>query len=124
MLPTLHGDVSPVPRGAVDIGQGLLLRGQDSKAQLLRTCEAQAIQNLMRRMNIEQGVAWAEKPMVTKWARLGLANGQVVRCWWKEGVKELSQVRMLWNVKVSCIAFKYTGGQSVTYFDFSCSPKV
>ena len=39
------------------------------------------------------------QPMVTKWARLRLPNGQIARSAWKE--KEKAKVRIARNVKVS-----------------------
>jgi hypothetical protein len=38
------------------------------------------------------------RPMVTRWARLQLPNGQIARSTWKE--KEMAKVRITRNVKV------------------------
>lgn len=100
MLPALNDDDHSIPRGALDLGGGVLLRGQDDKARALSHCEAQAIQVFMRKVNFEQGSSWAAAPVITKWARLNLPNGQVVRSRWKEGLKEITQVRMSRNIKV------------------------
>lgn len=101
MLPSLDRDEDFLPGGAVDLGDGFILRGQDEKSRPLQPCEAEAVKTLMQQLHVQQSDSWMASPVLRRWARLRLPSGQIARCLWKEGARELNDVRMSRNVKVS-----------------------
>ena len=98
ILPDLDPPPPPLPRGAIDLGQGYaLLRAQDRYARLMQPREAGALLLYLGGV-AENSNGWC--PKVTRWARLRLPNGQVARSRWKESIKPLGKVRIARNVKV------------------------
>ncbi|KAI0054811.1 hypothetical protein BV25DRAFT_1873269 [Artomyces pyxidatus] len=83
-------------RGARAVALGanyILLRAMDTAARLLRPREA-------RGASVQVTGQWHRNPVVTRWVRLRLPNGQVARSAWKELQKPLENVRMARNVKL------------------------
>ena len=98
MIPDLDPPPPPLPRGAIDLGQGYaLLHAQDRYARLMRPQEAGALLLYLGGV-AENPNGWC--PKVTQWARLRLPNGQVARSRWKKSIKPLGKVRIARNVKV------------------------
>ena len=98
MVPDLDPPPPPLPRGAIDLGQGYaLLRAQDRYTRLMHPQEASALLRYLGGVP-ENSDSWC--PKVTRWARLRLPNGQVARSRWKESIKPLGKIRIARNVKV------------------------
>jgi len=100
MVPDLEPSLPVLPRGACEIGNGyVLLRARDNVRRSISTLEKAAFATYLRdNHNIDPGEDWA--PVLVRWARLRLPNGQVARSAWKEKLKPLEKVRMARNVKV------------------------
>lgn len=100
MVPDLEPSLPVLPRGACEIGNGyVLLRAKDNVRRSISTLEKAAFATYLRdHHNIDPGDDWA--PVLVRWARLRLPNGQVARSAWKEKLKPLEKVRMARNVKV------------------------
>ena len=98
MIPKLdHYAPAEVPETAIDIGNGfVLLRAQDRTARAMLDYEKEALQKYLEDIQDIMDDEW--QPMVTRWARLRLPNGQIARSAWKE--KEKAKVRITRNVKV------------------------
>ncbi|KAF8811705.1 hypothetical protein BYT27DRAFT_7221374 [Phlegmacium glaucopus] len=89
-----------VPQGGKDIGAGfILLRAKDKALRVMHGCKRQAHADYLTKAHALQ-VPEGWSPEVTRWARLCLPNGQVVRSAWKEKLKPLDKVRMAQNVKM------------------------
>ncbi|KAI0054683.1 hypothetical protein BV25DRAFT_1816712 [Artomyces pyxidatus] len=106
MIPDLEPDTSRLPRGSVSLGaEYVLLRAMDTCARAVRRSEAEAIRTYLDERHgqfpSQHTNGWIRNPVVTRWARLRLPNGQVARSAWKELCKPLGNVRMSRNVKVS-----------------------
>lgn len=98
MWPDLEKEKGP-PRGYYDAGKGyLMLPAVDRTARVVATTETQAIQR--RLVQLGENFADDAVPMIRRWARLLLPNGQVARCLWKEGAKGLQDICMARMVKV------------------------
>ena len=98
MVPDLDPPPPPLPRGAIDLGQGYaLLRAQDRYTRLMHPQEASALLRYLGGVP-ENSDSWC--PKVTRWARLRLPNGQVAGSRWKESIKPLGKIRIARNVKV------------------------
>jgi hypothetical protein len=98
MCPELDPDQSRLPRGAIDLGGGyILLRAKDDTFHETSGASSAAIRTYMGRTTLVPS-SW--RPLVKRWARLHLPNGQIARSAWKEP-KSLTKVRMSRNVKVS-----------------------
>ena len=96
MVPDLEPPENHVPRGSLDLGHGyVLLRAQDRTPQVLSHVEAMALEAHLLEAGSTQSYS-----TVVRWARLRLPNGQIARSMWKEGMKELHQIRISRNVKV------------------------
>ncbi|KDQ52675.1 hypothetical protein JAAARDRAFT_198028 [Jaapia argillacea MUCL 33604] len=98
LIPTLDPDVSTLPRGAQDLGEGyVLLKAMDTKARPTTESEGIALEKFMETEgDIRQ---WRTCPL-QRWARLRLPNGQIARSLWKEGLKPLEDVRIARKVKL------------------------
>ncbi|KAJ8094846.1 hypothetical protein PM082_010058 [Marasmius tenuissimus] len=101
MDPSLKaGSKSPAsPRGAKDIGGGYSMRrATDSTARPVTSQEMTAIRVYLRENGLPVDDDYVLK--VTRWARVGLPNGQIARSRWKEDAKGLENVRMARNVQL------------------------
>ena len=100
MIPKLdHYAPAEVPETAIDIGNGfVLLRARDRTARAMLDYEKEALQKYLEDSDIQDIMDDEWQPMVTRWARLRLPNGQIARSAWKE--KEKAKVRITRNVKV------------------------
>ena len=103
MIPDLEPDLTVLPRGARDIGDGfVLLRARDIAAREISGRAGEAIQKYYREQAPTEfdpdSRAW---PRVIRWARLRLPNGQIARSAWKEKLKDLEAVRMARNVSTT-----------------------
>jgi hypothetical protein len=96
IIPTIEPADNASPKGSLDVGQGyLLLRRRERTAHAVRPCEAQVILRYLS----DNDIHITSAPLVTRWARLRLPNGQVARSAWKENAMS-KQPRMARNVKV------------------------
>lgn len=88
-----------LPAGAIDMGDGyVLLRASESHERQLPTAESTILAAFVRNIGGEHFEdTFVQRPMVAKWARLQLPNGQIARSWWKE---RLGLPRTSRNVKV------------------------
>jgi hypothetical protein len=100
LIPDLESLPPSVPRGARDIGNGyILLRARDKVSYHMNTSEKNAFARYLKdTCGIDIDEDWS--PVLARWARLRLPNGQVARSAWKENLKPLNKVRMARNVKV------------------------
>ena len=99
MIPNLdHYAPTKVPQTAIDIGNGfVLLCARDCTARAMLDYEKDALLKYVEDSDIQDmDDEWC--PMVTRWARLWLPNGQIACSAWKE--KEKAIVRIARNVKV------------------------
>jgi hypothetical protein len=105
LIPDLEPSPPIIPRGARDIGDGyVLLRARDNFYYHINASEKVAFAGYLKDINdIDIDEDWS--PVLTRWARLRLPNGQVARSAWKEQLKPLNKVRMARNVKVWYIFF-------------------
>ncbi|KAH7905503.1 hypothetical protein BJ138DRAFT_1017616, partial [Hygrophoropsis aurantiaca] len=86
---------SHLPRGARDLGDGYtLLRARDIAERPVYGDEGAAIREYLRGDMDDFTLS------ITRWARLGLPNGQIARSAWKEKLKALKDVRMARNIKL------------------------
>jgi hypothetical protein len=98
MIPELdHYAPAKVPQTAIGIGNGfVLLRARDHTAQAMLDYEKDALAKYLEDI-YDRDDEW--QPMVTRWARLRLLNGQIACSAWKE--KEMAtKVQIARNVKV------------------------
>ncbi|KAL0562475.1 hypothetical protein V5O48_019612, partial [Marasmius crinis-equi] len=98
--PTLktEPEVLSLPRGALDLGEGYSLRrAKDTAAHPVVAVEMAAIQEYAHKHGLD--VRNDFKVNVTRWARVGLPNGQIARSRWKEELKPLNQIRMARKVE-------------------------
>jgi hypothetical protein len=100
LIPDLEHSPPVIPRGARDIGDGyVLLHARDKVYYHINASEKVAFAEYLKDIHsIDVGENWS--PVLTRWARLHLPNGQVARSAWKEKLKPLHKVRMARNVKV------------------------
>jgi hypothetical protein len=101
MIPDLETSPPDVPRGAKELGDGyVLLRARDRTSRAISDCECQALVAYLNvnHSGVTVGDDWS--PLIMRWARLRLPNGQVTRSAWKEKLKPLEKVRMARNIKV------------------------
>ncbi|KAJ6479848.1 hypothetical protein C8R45DRAFT_906210 [Mycena sanguinolenta] len=98
MYPELDpGKDKPLPRGSIDLGDGVvLLRARDEYRQRLGGEAGRVIRHFMERV---QGPTPGTLTVV-RWSRLRLPNGQIARSAWKECKRPLNKVRMARNVKI------------------------
>ena len=101
MIPNLDRYApAEVPQTSIDIGNGfVLLRARDRTARAMLDNERSALMKYLEHWHIhviDDSDEW--RPMVTRWARLRLPNGQIARSAWKE--KEKAKVRIARNIKV------------------------
>ncbi|KAL1739491.1 hypothetical protein HDZ31DRAFT_77554, partial [Schizophyllum fasciatum] len=105
MIPDLTDSIErPLPRGAHDLGHGYaFLRATDCAARDDATdLEARAMRRYLRRKYPTIGIQDEWRPLVVRWARLSLPNGQIARSRWKEeDYGESNDVRVSRHVKVS-----------------------
>jgi hypothetical protein len=102
MIPNLAPATSEVPQTALDIGNSfVLLRARDRTARAMLDNEKEALTKYVEYVPDMDELEW--RPMVTRWARLRLPNGQIARSAWKE--KEKAVVRIARNVKVGKFSF-------------------
>ena len=87
MYPAFDNEAPP-PTYSFNAGGGyLLLRARDSTERFVTPSEGRALHDFLR----EQHVLLADpcwNPIVRRWARLRLPNGQIARCAWKESALE------------------------------------
>ncbi|THU87219.1 hypothetical protein K435DRAFT_682055 [Dendrothele bispora CBS 962.96] len=106
MFPDFQPKMVTLPRGAVDIGNGYQLRrARDTTARSVTTLEGKAISKYLCECGFsedEDGTVINEnyEPLVTRWARVSLPNGQIARSRWKEDLKSISNLRTARNVKL------------------------
>jgi hypothetical protein len=87
-----------------DLGGGfaLLRRGSDRTRRAVTRTESNAIMSFMREHDMDDVFPDAASVLVTRWGRLRLPNGQIVRSLWKEADStDPSEIRMARNMKVS-----------------------
>ena len=103
LFPDLTPEVTDLPRGAVDLGDGYtLLRARDEKAVLLDGERADAIRTFLSTELGPDGIPVDWQPRYMRWARLRLPNLQIARCTWKETSRASTiEGRRSRNVKVS-----------------------
>ena len=90
-----------MPRGAKELGGGyILLRAKDRTSRAIPDCERQALVTYLNDNQSGSTIDGDWNPLITRWARLRLPNGQVARSAWKEKLKPLQKVRMARNIKV------------------------
>ncbi|OBZ66066.1 hypothetical protein A0H81_13935 [Grifola frondosa] len=101
-VPLLQDPEAHLPRGAFDLGNGsALLRGMDTAARHIPAVEAMAFYEYLATCKKPcNTLPHLYHPMIRKWARFLLPNGQVVRSLWKEELKPKEKVRMSRNVKL------------------------
>ncbi|CDO72543.1 hypothetical protein BN946_scf184983.g26 [Trametes cinnabarina] len=86
LIPSLVEEPA-LPRGAYDLGEGyVLLRAFDSRQWAVPPAESLAIHSYMNKSGHPMMGTWL--PLVRRWARLRLPNGQIARTAWKECVLE------------------------------------
>ena len=80
-----HYVPAEVPQTAIDIGNRfVLLHAQDCTARAMLDYEKEALRKYLEDIQ-DMDDEW--QPMVTRWARLRLPNGQIARSAWKEKEK-------------------------------------
>ncbi|KAH9855151.1 hypothetical protein C2E23DRAFT_883119 [Lenzites betulinus] len=85
MIPALD-NIPPLPRGSQDLGGGFtLLHALDTSLHRVTLAEADAILSFLVRIG-HPHPDWT--PLVRRWARLKLPNGQIKRTAWKECLLE------------------------------------
>ena len=100
-IPDLETLPPDVPRGAKELGSGyILLRAKDRTSRAISDCERQALVIYLNENHSGATIDGDWNPLITRWARLRLPNGQVARSAWKEKLKPLQKVRMAQNIKV------------------------
>ncbi|KAK7024202.1 hypothetical protein VNI00_016510 [Paramarasmius palmivorus] len=102
MDPTLQTESKSagLPRGAKDIGGGYSMqRAMDTAARAVSAVEMVAIRQYLQRQGVEVEENYTLK--VTRWARVGLPNGQIARSRWKEELKPSNRLRRARNVQVN-----------------------
>lgn len=98
MVPELNPPQNP-PRGSQDIGGGYrLLKAMDSQQRPVSDSESNAVIRYYGDNSEAVPIEW--RPLVRRWARLQLPNGQIARSAWKECLKPLKKGRMARMVKV------------------------
>ncbi|KAJ7686204.1 hypothetical protein B0H17DRAFT_1160683 [Mycena rosella] len=101
MIPDLEPPENPLPRGSLDLGSGyVLLTAMDNAAREVDQFEATAIRSYLVAAGDPPPDAWT--PLVTRWSRVRLPNGQLARSAWKEELKSIGQLRCARRVKISC----------------------
>jgi hypothetical protein len=102
MVPDLEEPVTPLPRGSKDVGDGyVLLRAVEKHPKPMRNCEVSALGDYLRGEGVSVPLDWC--PLVLRWARMRLPNGQVARSAFKEKLKPLEKIRTARNVKVGVL---------------------
>ncbi|KAJ6473686.1 hypothetical protein C8R45DRAFT_835254 [Mycena sanguinolenta] len=118
-LKSLIPDIEPdeeLPRGSEDLGSGYtLLRAKDEYSQVIRGKQGEAIREYLEEVNNEV-YPDTFQPLLQRWARLRLPNGQIARCAWKEKQKALDKVRMARNVQFTDTEGQETYGEVQFYF--------
>ncbi|KAF8830953.1 hypothetical protein HHX47_DHR1000343 [Lentinula edodes] len=100
MIPDIDPIQTSLPWGSQDIGNGyVLLSARDSIAHPVTDAEAAAFRHYFAQF--DTGVDHQFHPHITRWARLHLPNGQIVRSRWKEDLKELNDLQMSRNVTIN-----------------------
>lgn len=85
-----------LPRGSRDLGgRYALLRARDCRSKI----QEGHIANIIKAFLSEQGFT-DDYVQVTRWAKLLLPNGQIVRSAWKEEQKSLKDIHTAHFVKV------------------------
>ncbi|KAJ7513079.1 hypothetical protein B0H11DRAFT_1843533 [Mycena galericulata] len=101
MIPDLEPKENPFPRGSLDLGDGyVLLTAMDSAARQVNEFESTAIKSYLTAAGQVLEDTWT--PLVVRWSRIRLPNGQVARSTWKESLKSIEQLRCARQVKILC----------------------
>jgi hypothetical protein len=99
MIPDLEPPENPLPRGSLDLGDGyVLLTATDNASREVDEFEGAAIRAYLVSAGHPPSALW--KPVVTRWSRVRLPNGQVARSAWKEKLKPIEKLRCARNIKV------------------------
>ncbi|KAI9057969.1 hypothetical protein FKP32DRAFT_1660001 [Trametes sanguinea] len=87
LYPTFSNE-DGLPRGSIELGDGYaLLRAREKRANTVRNqAEAASIIAYLRNLRHPAADGWV--PIVQRWARLLLPNGQIARSAWKECERE------------------------------------
>jgi hypothetical protein len=101
MLPHLEPEPK-LPCVSIDLGNNYILLGALEEYQH-RVPEQDAAAIREQFIHLGENVDPHWQPLVRRWARLRLPNGQIMRSAWKEKMKPLSKVRMARNVMVSLV---------------------
>ncbi|GAW10278.1 hypothetical protein LENED_012525 [Lentinula edodes] len=107
MFPDFRPKPKLLPRGAVDIGDGYQLRrARDSCSRAVTELEAQAISRYFLDLGFstdDDGTPFDDNynPVVVRWARVLLPNGQIARSRWKENLKPINKLRAARSVRVT-----------------------
>ncbi|KAJ7691750.1 hypothetical protein B0H17DRAFT_1169055 [Mycena rosella] len=98
VIPDLEPDEIRAPRGSIDIGEGyILLKAQDSCRRPIRPCEEEAIRvYIENEFGFDTAKNWV--PLVVRWARARLPDGETIRSLWKE--EHMAELRTARHVKV------------------------
>ncbi|KAF8810988.1 hypothetical protein BYT27DRAFT_7253126 [Phlegmacium glaucopus] len=116
LIPDLENSPPVIPRGAQDLGDGyILLRARDKLYRRIDVSEEVAFAGYLKDIHgIDVDEDWS--PVLARWARLRLPNGQVARSAWKEKLKPLLKVRMARNVKIESQPSSETRFAEVLYY--------
>ncbi|KAF8220834.1 hypothetical protein L208DRAFT_1331490 [Tricholoma matsutake] len=96
-----------IPQTAINVGNGfVLLRAQDTTAQVMLDYEKDALGKYFKDIQDIDDLDDEWHPMVTRWARLRLPNGQITCSTWKE--KEKAKVQITRNAKVLALISVYS----------------
>ncbi|KAJ6511095.1 hypothetical protein C8R45DRAFT_921782 [Mycena sanguinolenta] len=98
ILPDLEPTNDPLPRGAIDLGDGYrLLRKTDSCRREVPGCEEKAIREYLEdNFGSEYAERW--RGSVVRWARIRLPTRQIARSLWKE--EKQAEARVARHVKI------------------------
>jgi hypothetical protein len=101
MVPELDPDTKPLPRGAIDLGDGyVLLCAKAKTAHYIMGPAGVAILAYYKELAPLEEFNPGYTPRIIRWARLRLPSGQIARSAWKEKMKAIDCVRTARNVKV------------------------
>lgn len=105
IIPDIEESNDLLPRGAITLGNDyVLLRRRDTTARPILPSEEVALASYFQNSTEFRGVSFSS-PLIIRWGRLRLPNGQIARSLWVEQSKSVHQVRMARNVKVKNFSY-------------------
>ena len=101
ILPDLASSGKPWPHGSIDLEGGyVLLRARENRASLMTQSASIALERYFE--SVGQPLRGNNLGYCcVRWARLRIPTGQIARSSWKENQKNIMNIRMSRNVKVS-----------------------